>query len=184
MIIQDLGIRIGDTGVGVGTRDAVYNLGLDSRKIRFCTARFSSRRRRMRIVPGAIEMNRAFGAVVGPLISGDIPLMAEGGDRLRLRRRAAGAGMLLRSGIGAGRFLRDSPGAPGMAEGGLRRDRGYDGLRAVEDRRALRAGVVSIVAALRTSRGNSGMRDIGMPGCGDRLRLGIAAIGAGAGLRT
>ena len=110
--------------------------------------------------------------------------MAGSGDRLRLRRGTAGAGVLLRSGIGAGRFLRYSPGAPGMAEGGLRRNRGYDVLRAVEDRRTIRAGVVRIVSALRTRRGNGGMRDIGMPGSGDRLCIFIAAIGAGAGLRA
>ena len=106
------------------------------------------------------------------------------GDRLRLRRGAAGAGVLLRSRVGAGRFLRDSPGTPGMAEGGLRRNRGYDGLRAVEDRRTIRAGVVRIVSALRTRRGNGGMRDIGMPGSGDRLRLRRGTAGAGVLLRS
>ena len=143
--------------------------------------RIDGRRGRMGPV-GAGEPDGALRAVGGPVVGGDMPRMACSGDGLRLGRGAAGAGVLLRSGFGAGSGLRNRPGSPGVAEGRLRRDRRDDGLRAVEDRRALRAGVVRIIPALRAGRRDGGMRNIGMPGGGDRLRIGGSAIGACTGL--
>ena len=108
--------------------------------------------------------------------------MAEGGDGLRRRNGAAGACMRLSAGCGASGGLGDGPRTPAVAQSGFCRNRRYDGLGAVEYRRAFRAGVIPIVTRRGAGRRNGGMIDIGMPGGRYGLSVLRAAVGAGAGL--